>query len=93
MKLNYHRYKELKEKAVSRFNGRGSLGEQLANAVVEIDKMRQSEVPEHRWAEVQDIISKCNTHPATREEGYFRASIDRMSTKEQLDLKAAILSL
>lgn len=89
----YRHFEELRTKAQNKLKGFGSLEAQLANAVCEINMMRESEVPEYAWNEVQAIIKLCSTHEEIGEEGSIRASIDKMSYEEQKSLSKKITNL
>ena len=86
----YRRFKELRTKAQENLEGNGILEQQLASAVIEISYMRQDEVPDYAWDNVENILSQCRTHEPIASEGRFRASINAMTYEQRNSLKRMI---
>jgi penicillin-binding protein-related factor A (putative recombinase) len=89
----YRRFQELKRKAKVYLTGRGDDIEQLINAVNEIYYMREDEVPDYSWKNVQSIIDVSTKHKQVEQEGAFKASISKMNFVERKALRRAIESL
>jgi hypothetical protein len=87
----YRRYKELRDNAQEFLKGKGSVYEQLTNAVIEISMMRKNEVPEYSsWDNIQEILKICRKHEPVSNEGVFRASINQLDSNKLKDLKNKI---
>ncbi|MBL1232434.1 MAG: hypothetical protein COA31_006930 [Flavobacteriales bacterium] len=93
MPTKYGRFHELKTKALEYLQDKWPTEEELTYAVNEIAYINQNDVSEHTWEDIQVILNKCKTHKAIGDEGVFRASINKMTEKEKIDLKQTITFL